>query len=250
MQRLGSQTVQRCCLATTRNRILSLSPAIRRTPRETRPRDSDKLQPVALDEWIASVDEALRTLTGGAHAGRPQPAAEEAPLKPEERRLSGALLRVDHVGEVCAQALYQAQSLAARSPHLRTQMQRAAAQEVDHLAWTERRLEQLGSRTSLLNPLWYAGAFGIGLLAGWAGDRWSLGFVVETERQVEQHLASHLERLPSGDAPSRAIVEQMKVDEAQHAATAEAGGAAPLPAPVKMAMRLAARVMTRTAHYI
>jgi ubiquinone biosynthesis monooxygenase Coq7 len=179
-----------------------------------------------------------------------QPTAAQADLTPQERRLSGALLRVDHVGEVCAQALYQAQALAARSPYLRAQMQRAAAEEVDHLAWTERRLGQLGARTSLLNPLWYAGAFGIGLLAGLAGDRWSLGFVAETERQVEQHLASHLDRLPSADAPSRAIVEQMKIDEAQHAATAEASGAAPLPAPVKMAMRLAARLMTQTAHYI
>jgi ubiquinone biosynthesis monooxygenase Coq7 len=205
---------------------------------------------MALDDWIASADEALRTLTGGTHAGRVQPTAAQADLTPQERRLSGALLRVDHVGEVCAQALYQAQALAARSPYLRAQMQRAAAEEVDHLAWTERRLGQLGARTSLLNPLWYAGAFGIGLLAGLAGDRWSLGFVAETERQVEQHLASHLDRLPSADAPSRAIVEQMKIDEAQHAATAEASGAAPLPAPVKLAMRLAARVMTQTAHYI
>jgi 3-demethoxyubiquinol 3-hydroxylase len=203
-----------------------------------------------LDEWIASADQALRTLTGGAHASRPLPAAGEADLTPQERQLSGALLRVDHVGEVCAQALYQAQGLAARSPQLRQQMQRAAAEEVDHLAWTERRLAQLGARTSLLNPLWYTGAFGIGLLAGWAGDRWSLGFVVETERQVEQHLAGHLDRLPSADAPSRAIVEQMKVDEAQHAAAAQLNGAAPLPAPIKLAMRLAARVMTQTAHYV
>jgi len=151
---------------------------------------------------------------------------------------------------VCAQALYQAQALASRSPHLRQQMQRAAAEEVDHLAWTERRLAELGARTSLLNPLWYAGAFGIGLVAGLAGDRWSLGFVVETERQVEQHLAGHLERLPSADAPSRAIVEQMKVDEAQHAETAQSTGAAELPSAVKLAMRMAARVMTRTAHYV
>jgi ubiquinone biosynthesis monooxygenase Coq7 len=206
---------------------------------------------VTLDEWIASADQALRTLTGGAHAARAQPsAAGGADLTAQERRLSGALLRVDHVGEVCAQALYQAQGLTARSPTLRQQMQRAAAQEVDHLAWTERRLSQLGARTSLLNPLWYAGAFGIGLLAGWAGDRWSLGFVVETERQVEQHLAGHLDRLPSADAPSRAIVEQMKVDEALHAAAAELEGAAALPGPIKLAMRLAALVMTRTAHYL
>ena len=206
---------------------------------------------MTLDQWIASADQALRTLTGGVHAARAlPPAPSEADLTAQERRLSGALLRVDHVGEVCAQALYQAQGLTARSPQLRQQMQRAAAEEVDHLAWTERRLAQLGARTSLLNPLWYAGAFGIGLLAGWAGDRWSLGFVVETERQVEQHLAGHLDRLPSADAPSRAIVEQMKVDEAQHAATAELNGAAALPAPIKLAMRLAARVMTQTAHYV
>lgn len=205
---------------------------------------------MSLDEWIASADQALRTLTGGAHAARASPTAHESDLTPQERQLSGALLRVDHVGEVCAQALYQAQGLTAQSPQLRQQMKRAAAEEVDHLAWTERRLEQLGARTSWLNPLWYAGAFGIGLLAGWAGDRWSLGFVVETERQVEQHLAGHLDRLPSADAPSRAIVEQMKADEAQHAAAAQLHGAAPLPAPIRLAMRLAARVMTRTAHYV
>jgi ubiquinone biosynthesis monooxygenase Coq7 len=205
---------------------------------------------VTLDECIAGADAVLRTLSGGSRAARPLPSAPEAELTPQERRLSGALLRVDHVGEVCAQELYQAQALAARSPHLRSQMQRAAAEEVDHLAWTERRLAQLGARTSLLNPLWYAGAFGIGLAAAWAGDRWSLGFVVETERQVEQHLAGHLERLPSADAPSRAIVQQMKADEAQHADEAERSGALPLPSPVRMAMRLAARVMTRTAHYI
>jgi len=206
---------------------------------------------VTLDECIASVDQALRTLTGGSHAARAQPAAADgADLTAGERRLSGALLRVNHVGEVCAQALYQAQGLTARSPQVRQQMQRAAAEEVDHLAWTERRLAQLGARTSVLNPLWYAGAFGIGLAAGWAGDRWSLGFVVETERQVEQHLAGHLDRLPSTDAPSRAIVEQMKVDEAQHAVSAELHGAAALPAPVRLAMRLAGRVMTQTAHYV
>ncbi|HEY6353963.1 MAG TPA: 2-polyprenyl-3-methyl-6-methoxy-1,4-benzoquinone monooxygenase [Burkholderiaceae bacterium] len=205
---------------------------------------------MSLDEWIASADQALRTLTGGAHAARALPAAREADLTLQERQLSGALLRVDHVGEVCAQALYQAQALTAQSPQLRQQMTRAAAEEVDHLAWTERRLAQLGARTSWLNPLWYAGAFGIGLLAGWAGDRWSLGFVVETERQVEQHLAGHLDRLPSADAPSRAIVEQMKADEAQHAAAAQLHGAVPLPAPIRLAMRLAARVMTRTAHYV
>jgi len=205
---------------------------------------------MGLDDWIASADQALRTLTGGAHAARTAPSADEGELTGPERKLSGALLRVDHVGEVCAQALYQAQALTARSVGLRAHMRRAADEEVDHLAWTERRLRELGDRTSLLNPLWYAGAFGIGLAAGWAGDRWSLGFVVETERQVEQHLAGHLERLPAADARSRAIVAQMKVDEAAHAAAAQQGGAATLPAPVRFAMRLAARVMTRTAHHI
>jgi ubiquinone biosynthesis monooxygenase Coq7 len=205
---------------------------------------------MALDEWLISADQTLRTLSGGAHAARPMPQAPQSDLTLAERKLAGALLRVDHVGEVCAQALYQAQALTSRTPLLRAQMQRAAAEEIDHLAWTERRLDQLGARTSLLNPLWYAGAFGIGLAAGLAGDRWSLGFVVETELQVEQHLAGHLDRLPQRDAPSRAIVEQMKIDEAAHAASASSSGAAPLPTPVKLAMRLAARVMTLTAHYI
>lgn len=219
-------------------------------PRKTRPRDSDKVGLMGLDAWIESADQALRTLTGGAHAARPAPSASEGELTAPERKLSGALLRVDHVGEVCAQALYQAQALTARSSGLRAHMRRAADEEVDHLAWTERRLDELGARTSVLNPLWYAGAFGIGLAAGWAGDRWSLGFVVETERQVEQHLAGHLERLPAADARSRAIVEQMKTDEAAHAAAAQQSGGAALPAPVRLAMRLAARMMTRTAHYI
>ncbi|MBE7417278.1 MAG: 2-polyprenyl-3-methyl-6-methoxy-1,4-benzoquinone monooxygenase [Ideonella sp.] len=205
---------------------------------------------MGLDDWIAGADDALRTLTGGAHAARPVPTAAEAELTPAERHLAGALLRVDHVGEVCAQALYQAQALTARSPALREAMRHAAREETDHLAWTEQRLEQLGAHTSVLNPLWYAGAFGIGLLAGLAGDRWSLSFVVETERQVEQHLAGHLERLPEHDAASRAIVEQMKRDEAAHAAAAQQRGGRPLPAPARLAMRLAARVMTTTAHHV
>jgi ubiquinone biosynthesis monooxygenase Coq7 len=207
-----------------------------------------------IDALISSVDNALRALTGGSHASRPAPEAppsdDAAELTPEQRRLSGALIRVDHVGEICAQALYQAQALTARSDTLREQMRQAARDEVDHLAWTRKRLEQLGDRTSLLNPIWYAGAFTIGLIAGRAGDRWSLGFVSETERQVEKHLASHLERLPEADMASRAIVEQMKVDEARHADAADAAGAAPLPAPIKALMRAAAKVMTRTAHYI
>jgi ubiquinone biosynthesis monooxygenase Coq7 len=159
------------------------------------------------DRLLISLDNALRTLTGAVHAARPLPAPQPGPVPPPlseaERRLSGALMRVNHVGEVCAQALYQAQALTARDPALRERMAQAAREEIDHLAWTEQRLDELGDRTSLLNPLWYAGAFGIGLLAGRAGDAVSLGFVVETERQVEQHLAGHLDRLPAADTASR-----------------------------------------------
>ena len=182
---------------------------------------------------------------GPARAPPPVPAT---PLDPQERQLSGALMRVNHVGEVCAQALYQAQALTARDPALREAMSAAARDEIDHLAWTQQRLTELGDRPSLLNPLWYGGAFGIGLIAGRLGDDVSLGFVVETERQVEQHLAGHMQRLPAGDAASRAIVDQMKVDEARHADEAQAAGARPLPAPVRWLMKGAARVMTTTAH--
>jgi ubiquinone biosynthesis monooxygenase Coq7 len=216
-----------------------------------------------VDRWLCGVEVALRTLSGGARAERPAPAprletadAESSgpaaldPLGAEERRLSGALMRVNHVGEVCAQALYQAQSLATRDPALREQMDRAAREEIDHLAWTRDRLAELGDRPSLLNPLWYGGAFLIGLAAGRLGDRVSLGFVVETERQVEHHLGSHLERLPPQDAASRAIVAQMQADEAAHAVAARQAGGIELPAPVRLAMRAAAKVMTTTAHYI
>lgn len=205
----------------------------------------------ALDSLLGAVDAGLRTLTGAVHASRPPPLGENTvTLDPAQRRLSGALMRVNHVGEVCAQALYQAQALTTRSPLLRAQMEQAAREESDHLAWTQQRLQALGDRPSRLNPLWYAGAFGIGLLAGRLGDRASLGFVVETERQVEQHLASHLERLPEADTASRAIVEQMKRDEARHAETALAAGGVELPAPARWMMRTAAKVMTSTAHYI
>jgi ubiquinone biosynthesis monooxygenase Coq7 len=204
------------------------------------------------DRILSSLDNALRTLSGAVHAARPMPAAPAAaePLDAAERRLAGALMRVNHVGEVCAQALYQAQALTARSPELRQQMEQAAREETDHLAWTQQRLHELGDRPSLLNPLWYAGAFGIGVLAGRLGDATSLGFVVETERQVEQHLAGHLDRLPAQDARSRAVVALMKEDEARHADQALAAGAAPLPAPVRWLMRGAAKVMTGTAHHI
>lgn len=205
-----------------------------------------------LDPLIASLDAGLRVVAGRGRAVRPAPvaAAPPADLNEDERRLSGALMRVNHVGEVCAQALYQAQALASRSPALRTQMQEAAREELDHLAWTQQRLDELGARPSVLNPLWYGGAFALGLLAGRLGDRASLGFVVETERQVERHLAGHLDRLPAADTASRAIVEQMRQDEARHGAAAAAAGGVDLPTPVRWAMRLAARVMTTTAHHL
>jgi 3-demethoxyubiquinol 3-hydroxylase len=202
------------------------------------------------DRLLARVDNALRTLSGAVHAARPNPAGALASdeLTPEQRQHAGALMRVNHVGEVCAQALYQAQALTARTDALRQQMDRASREEGDHLAWTQQRLAELGDRASLLNPLWYAGAFGIGLLAGRLGDAVSLGFVVETERQVEQHLAGHLDRLPQADKRSRAIVQAMKDDEARHADEAQDAGARALPAPVRWLMRGAAKVMTTTAH--
>jgi 3-demethoxyubiquinol 3-hydroxylase len=209
-----------------------------------------------LDPYITSLDHALRTLAGATRASRTNPAAELPQtaqihrMSEEERRLAGGLMRVNHVGEVCAQALYQAQALSARSPELRQQMLHASREEADHLAWTQDRLTELGAHASFLNPLWYAGAFGIGLLAGRLGDRVSLGFVVETERQVEQHLAGHMDRLPADDGRSRAIVAAMQADERRHADQALAAGAAELPAPARGLMALAAKLMTGTARYI
>jgi ubiquinone biosynthesis monooxygenase Coq7 len=205
-----------------------------------------------IDSLLASADGALRTLSGASHAGRPCPTPERpgSELTQAERALSASLMRVNHVGEVCAQALYTAQALTTRDDQLRRQFQQAAREEADHLAWTQQRLGELNARTSLLNPLWYAGAFGIGLVAGRVGDAVSLGFVVETERQVEEHLESHLDRLPGSDQASLAIVRQMKDDEARHGAQASAAGATTLPLPVRWGMRLAARVMTFTAHRV
>ena len=210
------------------------------------------LDDVTLDDVLRSADQALRTLTRSAHAARPMPLSAQtgASLDPAQRKLSGALMRVNHVGEVCAQALYAAQALTARTPELRAQMLAAGREETDHLAWIERRLADLGDRPSWLNPLWYAGAFAIGLAAGRAGDRISLGFVVETEQQVEAHLAGHLQRLPEQDLASRAVVAQMKADEARHADQALQAGASPVPAPVRWMMRAAAGVMTRVAHVV
>ena len=208
------------------------------------------------DQLLSSLDNAMRTLSGAVHAARPYPTAPEAGdphadlTDPTERREAGALMRVNHVGEVCAQALYQAQALTARSDDLRLQMLAAAREEADHLAWTQHRLGELGARPSWLNPLWYAGAFGLGLLAGRLGDKVSLGFVIETERQVEDHLASHLDRLPPADVRSRALVAAMKDDEARHADHAAAAGGEPLPGPVSALMRAAAKLMTTVAHRV
>lgn len=205
-----------------------------------------------MDLLLGAVDSALRTVFARHRSARPCPVvpADETHLGAQERRHAAALMRVNHVGEVCAQALYTAQALATPNPALRRHFQQAAREETDHLAWTQDRLDELGSRPSLLNPLWYAGAFGLGLLAGRLGDSVNLGFVVETERQVEAHLQSHLDRLPAGDHASRAIVVQMKEDEAGHAAQALSAGAAELPLPAKLMMKAAAKVMTTTAHYI
>lgn len=205
-----------------------------------------------VDRLLSAADQALRALTTTAQASRPapQPTAPAVALEASERRLSASLMRVDHVGEVCAQALYSAQALATTHPELKRRFERAAAEESDHLAWTASRLRELGAHASVLNPLWYAGAFGVAWLAGRAGDATSLAFLAETERQVERHLAGHLERLPAGDAASRAIVQQMKDEEAGHASAAEDAGAPRLPAPVRWAMRAAAKVMTTTAHYV
>ena len=207
-----------------------------------------------IDALIQAADSSLRTLWARPRAARACPQAPEqasAPaLNDDERREAAALMRVNHVGEVCAQALYTGQALACRDPELKARLQQASAEETDHLAWTLQRLEALRDRPSLLNPLWYAGAFAIGFAAGKLGDPVSLGFVVETERQVEAHLDSHLDRLPAADGASRAIVRQMKEDEIAHAEMALRAGAVELPEPVKGLMRLAARVMTTVAHRV
>jgi ubiquinone biosynthesis monooxygenase Coq7 len=206
-----------------------------------------------VDELLINLDQAVRTLFGQpATTGRPNPAAAAPPaeLPLEEQRLAGQLMRVNHTGEVCAQALYQGQALTARLTAVRDRMERATVEENDHLAWCETRLQELDSRPSILNPLFYAGAFAIGALAGAAGDRWSLGFVAETEQQVVEHLNAHLDRLPAADQSSRAILERMREDEARHAANAMAAGAARLPLPVRALMKGASKVMTRTTYWV
>lgn len=205
-----------------------------------------------LDTFIIGFDRALRVAAGEATARRPSPAAGviEGTLEVTERQHSAGLMRVNHVGEVCAQALYEAQGRFSRNDNTRQQFTQAGHDEEDHLAWTAERLRELGSHVSWLNPLWYAGAYSLGAVAAHLGDARSLGFVVETERQVEAHLASHLERLPKQDAKSHAIVEQMRVDEVAHGAAADALGAIHVPAPVRQVMQLMAKVMTTTAYYI
>ena len=203
-----------------------------------------------VDAFITGFDRALRTLSGTTSATRPSPAdgLADATLSATEKRHAAGLMRVNHTGEVCAQALYAAQALLAREPVARQQFEQASREEEDHLAWTSKRLAELGARTSLANPLWYAGSFAIGVCAGLAGDRTSLGFVVETERQVEEHLTGHIDRLPQADAKSRSIVAAMRDDEIRHGMAARDAGAAALPWPVRALMRGTARLMTVTAY--
>ena len=201
-----------------------------------------------VDQLLVAADEALRTLSGSISPARPSP-ARGAP-EGGEGTLSAGLMRVNHTGEVCAQALYSGQALFARDAGVRAALEGAAAEERDHLSWCRSRLEQLGSRPSALDPLWYAGSFALGVVSGLAGDRWSMGFLAETEAQVERHLEGHLARLPDDDHRSRAVVMQMRADEARHGATGRALGGDELPAPVKAAMGLASKVMTRTAFYV
>lgn len=205
-----------------------------------------------IDRFFTTFDSALRTVFT-SHTGAqacPTVSGDATELSEQEKKEAGALMRVNHVGEVCAQALYTAQAFATKNEALRAHFIKASAEETNHLAWTEQRLKELGDRPSLLNPLWYAGAFGIGLIAGRLGDKVSLGFVVETENQVEAHLDSHLTRLPAGDHASRAIVAQMKDDEVRHALDAKELGAIDLPLPVKGLMTAVAKVMTTVAHRI
>jgi len=204
------------------------------------------------DRVIIEIDRVLRTLFLPAVSRRPVPGAElaESELTEEERRHSVGLMRVNHCGEICAQALYQGQALVSRSPEIQVALFQAGEEETEHLAWTESRLKALGGRTSYLNPLWYAGSLAMGALAGACGDRWNLGFLAETERQVENHLQGHLSRLPASDRKSYSVVAQMKIDEMRHADAAVQLGAAELPAPAKWAMKTVARLMTGTAYYL
>ena len=206
-----------------------------------------------IDRLIQEFDTALRSVVGGAHAHRPTPGSDfggNSGLDAVECKHAAGLMRVNHVGEVCAQALYQSQKLVARNPEIQEMLDHSGQEEMDHLAWCETRLQELGSHTSYLNPLWYVGSFAIGLAAGLAGDRWSLGFVAETEKQVENHLESHLEKLPKEDQRSRAIVDQMRIDEIAHGQAAKNAGGANLPEPIQKIMQAMSKVMTTTAYKI
>lgn len=205
-----------------------------------------------VDRLLLTFDRALRTVSAQARSSRAYPAGQlpDAELSDAEKRHSAGLMRVNHVGEICAQALYDAQSAFSHQPEVASQLQHSCIEEEDHLAWTKSRLDELNSRPSLLNPLWYAGAYTCGVIAAKCGDAASLGFVVETERQVEAHLAGHLEKLPVQDARSRAIVEQMRVDEIAHGAAAQNLGAVDMPLPVRVVMKGMAKVMTSTAYYV
>lgn len=207
-------------------------------------------RPTVLDHWLGEAQSGLATLFAAPQARRPNPATgiEEAGLEAGARRHAAGLMRINHTGEVCAQALYSGQAAVARDPVVREQLREAAQEETDHLAWCAQRLDELHSRPSLFNPLWYAGSYAIGIAAGLRGDGWNLGFVVETERQVEAHLAEHLETLPDGDGRSRAILEVMKADEARHADHALDAGARRLPAPIPQAMALTSTFMKAVAY--
>jgi ubiquinone biosynthesis monooxygenase Coq7 len=205
-----------------------------------------------LDEILVAADEALKTLSGAQSPARPAPAPVQEPgaLTSEERRRSAALMRINHAGEVCAQALYSGQALAARDQKVRETLRNAGAEERDHLAWCRERLDALQGRASLLDPVWYAGSFGLGLVSGLAGDRWSLGFLAETEAQVERHLDGHLERLPAGEVESRAVLEQMRADEMRHGESGRILGGTELPWLVRRAMQAASKLMTTTAYWV
>jgi len=205
-----------------------------------------------LDRLIIEFDKGLRTLFSQAHSARPHPDAEtpDAPLEEAERKHAAGLMRINHSGEICAQALYQGQALTARDPAVQKELQHAAQEETEHLAWTSKRVHELGGHLSVLNPLWYSGSLALGAFAGLLGDKWNLGFLSETERQVGGHLQSHLEKLPAQDAKSRAIVQQMYTDETGHSDMARRMGGAELPEPIKFAMKMSSKVLTHTAYRI
>jgi ubiquinone biosynthesis monooxygenase Coq7 len=205
-----------------------------------------------IDRLIIEFDRTLRTLLADAQSVRPHPdqSVPDTPLEAAEKKQAAALMRVNHTGEVCAQALYNGQSLTARNPATVAALRQASREETEHLAWCDKRISELGGHKSVFNPLFYSGSFALGAIAGALGDKWNLGFLAETERQVGHHLDEHLTRLPANDAKSRAILEQMQIDEAEHAATAVAHGAAELPKPAKAVMQLVSKVMTRTAYYL